>query len=108
MDSMLSKQFALLQRFTDATMQRLQFIALGGGGEGGIPEWTDSECPSQRGGVDHKPRTTESGNGGDGSGAENSEGGLTEDSRVADCSRKHPEGVDVAEGPEGALLEAPG
>ena len=74
--------------------------------KGGYPNGRNSECPSQRGGVGHKQRTTESGNGGDGSGAENSEGGLAEDSGVADCSRKHPEGVDVAEGPEGALLEA--
>ena len=75
--------------------------------EGGYPDGRDSECPSQREGVGHKPRNTKSGNGGDGSVAGNSEGGLTEDSRVTDCSRKHPEGVEVAEGAEGALLEAP-
>ena len=71
--------------------------------KGGYPDGRDPERPSQRGGGGHKPRTTKSGNGGDGNGAGNSEGGLTEDSRVADSSREHPEGVDVAEGP----VEAP-
>ena len=75
--------------------------------KGGCPDRRDPERPSQRGGVGHKPRTTKSGNGGDGNGAGNSENGLTEDIRVADCSRGHPEAVDVAEGPEGALLKAP-
>ena len=107
MDSKLSIQLALPQKLTDATMQRPQFIALGGGGEEGIPGWTGSGTPFAEGRIGHEPRTTKSGNGGDGARAENSEGGLTDDSRVADnSSRGSPEGVDVAEEPKGTLLEA--
>ena len=68
--------------------------------KGGYPDVRNPERHSQRGGVGHKPRTTRSGNRGDGNGAGNSEGGLAEDSRVEDSSRGHPEGVDVAKGPK--------
>ena len=63
----------------------------------------------RRGGVSHKPRTTKTGvgGGGDGDGAGISEGGFTEDSKVADSSCGRSENVDIAEGSEGTLLEAP-
>ena len=57
----------------------------------------------RRGGVSHKPRT----NSGDGDGAKISEGGLTEDSKVADSSCGRSENLDTAEGSGGTLLEAP-
>ena len=80
----MSKQLELLQKLTDATMQRPQFISLGGGGEGGMPGWTRSGTSF----TESKPRTTESGDGGDGDGdgAGITEAGLTEDSKVADSS----------------------
>ena len=101
----MSKQLELLQKLTDATMQRPQFISLGGGGEGGMPGWTRSGTSFTEG----KPRTTKSGDGGggDGDGAGVTEAGLTEDSKVADSSCRRSKNVDIAEGSEGTLLEAP-
>ena len=75
----MSKQLELLQKLTDATMQRPQIISLGGGGEGGMPGWTRSGTSFTEG----KPRTTRSGDGsggdgaGDGAGAGITEAGLT-------------------------------
>ena len=105
----MSKQLELLQKLTDATMQRPKFIALGGGGEGGMLGRTGCGTSFAERGVSHKPRTTKSGNGGggDGDGAGISEGGLTVDSKVADSSCGRSENVDTAEGSEGTLLEAP-
>ena len=104
----MSKQLELLQKLTDATMQRPQFIALGGGGEGGIPGWTGSGTSFAEGGVSHKPHTKSGdGSGGDGDGAGICEGGLTKDSKVAGSSCGRSENIDTAEGSEGTLLEAP-
>ena len=102
----MSKQLELLQKLTDATMQRPQFNALGGGDEGGMSRWTGSGTSFAERSVSHKPRT-KSGNGGGGDGAGISEGGLSEDSKVAGSSCGRSENVDTAEGSEGALLEAP-
>ena len=102
----MSKQLELLQKLTDATMQRPQFISLGGGGEGGMPGWTRFGTSFTEG----KPRTTKSGDGdgggGDGDGAGPTEAVLTEDSKVADSSCGRSKNVDIAEGSEGTLLEA--
>ena len=103
----MSKQLELLQKLTDTTMQRPQFIALGGGDEGGMPGWTGSGTSFAEGDVSHEPRTTKSGGGGGGDGAGISEGGLTEDSKVADSSCGRSENVDIVEGSEGTALEAP-
>ena len=105
----MSKQLELLQKLTDATMQRPQSIALGGGGEGEMSGWTGCGTSFAEGGVSHKPRTTKSGDGGggDGDGAGISEGGLTEDVKVAGSRCGRSENVDIAKGPEGTLLEAP-
>ena len=107
----MSKQLELLQKLTDATMQRPQFIASGGGDEGGMPGWTGFGRSFAEGGVSHKPRTTKIGDGGggdgDGDGGGISEGGLTEDSKVAGSSCGRSENVDTAKGSEGTLLEAP-
>ena len=100
----MSKQLELLQKLTDATMQRPQIISLGGGGEGGMPGWTRSGTSFTEG----KPRTTRSGDGsggdgaGDGAGAGITEAGLTEDSKGG-----RSKNVDIAERSEGTLLEAP-
>ena len=76
-----------------------------------MPGWTGSGTSVPEGGVRHKPRTTKSGDGGggdgDGDGAGITEGGLTEDSKVADSSCGRSKNVDIAEGSEGTLLEAP-
>ena len=101
----MSTQLELLQKLTNATMQRPQFISLGGGGEGGMSGWTRSGTSFTEG----KPRTTKSGDGsgGDGDGAGITEAGLTEDSKVADSSCGRSKNVDIAEGSEGTLLKAP-
>ena len=101
----MSKQLELLQKLTDSTIQRPQFISLGGGGEAGMPGWTRSGTSFTEG----KPRTTKSGDGGGGDrdGAEITEAGLTEDSKVADRSCGRSKNVDITEGSEGTLLEAP-
>ena len=73
----MSKQLELLQKLTDATMQRPQFNALGSGGEGGIPGWTVSGTSFAEGGVSHKSRT-KSGDGGGGDGGGGDGAGISE------------------------------
>ena len=74
-----------------------------------MPGWTGCGTSFAEGGVSRKHRTTKSGDGGggDGDGAGISEGGLTEDSKVADSSCGRSENVDITEGSEGTLLEVP-